>query len=535
MDILAKLAWTSFQGALLAFVVWGVCRLLPRLPASVRCGLWWLVCLQLLVGLVWTAPVRLPVLSASTVTVLPASDAAPRPALETGSPVPASPERPFPWSLALAGLWLAGVSVHLILAARQLRSARSLVRRSAPVEEPWVRETFAELLRQADLRRDPELRISNEVTTPQVLGLLRPCVLIPELDRFSRSETSMALCHEIVHLRRGDLWLGWVPALAQRLFFFNPLATWAAREYALAREAACDAEVLRRLGEAPQDYGRLLLRLGVAPCRASLAGASPSFHNLKRRLQMLQQASENPRRRVGGWWLAALVVLAGVVPYRVVQGTPADPNPAEETRRRTSIRTTNASNDDSYILIRSEKGTEDGISVVMSGSTDDIDKVKRLRRGGEAVLWVRQNGKEYVIRDAATLARVEALFEPMHKLGEEQSKLGDRQAALGEKQAALGGQQAELGGRQAEIAGQLTNRAVSGKSTDDLESKLEDLSTRQAELGQKQAELGSQQAALGEEQSKLGRRQEELSRKAESQLKVMMNDAIARGIAQEVR
>lgn len=533
MDILSNLAWTSFQGALLAFVVWGVCRLLPRLPAAVRCGLWWLVCLQLLVGLAWTSPVRLPLLSAPALEVLPVPAVDPQPVLETAAPVPMSPEKPFPWPLALAGLWLAGVSIHLVLAARQLQGARSLVQRSTPVEEPWVRETFADLLRQADLRRDPELRLSKEVTTPQVLGLLRPCVLIPELGRLSRPEISMALCHEIVHLRRGDLWLGWIPALAQRLFFFNPLAGWAAREYALAREAACDAEVLRRLGEAPQDYGRLLLRLGVAPCRASLAGASPSFHNLKRRLQMLQQASENPRRRVGGWWLAALVVLTGVVPYRVVQGTPAGPNPAEETRRKTSIRNTNSSND-SYILIRGEeKG--DGLSVMMSGSTDDIDKVKRLRQGGEAVLWFRQNGKEYVIRDAAMLARIEALFEPMSKLGDEQSKLGDRQSALGDRQSALGDQQAELGSRQAEIAGQLTSRAVSGKSTDDLERQLEDLSTRQAELGQKQAELGRQQAALGEEQGKLGRRQGELAEEAERQLKVMMKDAIARGIAQEVR
>jgi bla regulator protein BlaR1 len=532
MDILAKLAWTSLQGALLAFVVWGVCRLLPRLPASVRCGLWWLVCLQLLVGLAWTTPVRLPLLSAPAMEVLPVPAAAQPVILETAAPVTVSPEKPFPWPLAVAGLWLAGVSVHLVLAARQLRSARSLVRRSEPVEEPWVREAFAELLRQADLRRDPELRVSAEVTTPQVLGLLRPCVLIPELGRLSRPEISMALCHEIVHLRRGDLWLGWVPALAQRLFFFNPLAGWAAREYALAREAACDAEVLRRLGEAPQDYGRLLLRLGVAPCRASLAGASPSFHNLKRRLQMLQQASENPRR-VGGWWLAALVVLTGVVPYRVVQATPADPNPAEETRK-TSIRNTKASND-SYILIRGEEGRGDGVSVVMSGSTDDIDRVKRLRQGGEAVLWVRQSGKEYVIRDAATLARVEALFEPMNELGEEQSKLGDRQSALGDRQSALGDQQAKLGDRQAEVAEKLANRAQGGKPTEDLQRQLEDLGRQQSELGRKQSELGSQQAALGEEQSKLGRRQEELAREAERQLKVMLNDAIARGIAQEIR
>ena len=115
----------------------------------------------------------------------------------------------------------------------------------------------------------------------------------------------MTLCHELLHLRRHDLWFGWVPALAQRIFFFHPLAALAVREYAIAREAACDAEVLRVLGSAPQAYGRLLLRWGVAPRETGLAaaGASPSLENLKRRLQMLQQISDS-RRRISGWWWA---------------------------------------------------------------------------------------------------------------------------------------------------------------------------------------------------------------------------------------
>ena len=122
----------------------------------------------------------------------------------------------------------------------------------------------------------------------------------------------MTLCHELVHLRRKDLWLGWVPALAHRIFFFHPLAALAVREYAVAREAACDAEVLRVLGSAPQAYGRLLLRWGVAPRETGLAaaGASPSLQNLKRRLQMLQQTSDSKRRFSGWWWIAGAVALA---------------------------------------------------------------------------------------------------------------------------------------------------------------------------------------------------------------------------------
>ena len=80
----------------------------------------------------------------------------------------------------------------------------------------------------------------------------------------------MTLCHELAHVRRLDFAFAWAPALMERLLFFHPGARLVAREYAFAREAACDAEVLQHLGEAPRDYGRLLLRLGVTrrPARA---------------------------------------------------------------------------------------------------------------------------------------------------------------------------------------------------------------------------------------------------------------------------
>ena len=54
-SVVAALLRSSLQGALFIGAVWLACRLFPRLPAAVRCGLWWAACLKLLVGLVWIA------------------------------------------------------------------------------------------------------------------------------------------------------------------------------------------------------------------------------------------------------------------------------------------------------------------------------------------------------------------------------------------------------------------------------------------------------------------------------------------------
>ena len=110
----------------------------------------------------------------------------------------------------------------------------------------------------------------------------------------------MALGHELLHVRRADLLLGLVPALAARCFFFHPLARLVEREHALAREEACDAAVVARLAPSPRAYGRLLLELSLG-CGAPLrtAAAAITHPTLHRRLKMLLTPARAGRHRSG--------------------------------------------------------------------------------------------------------------------------------------------------------------------------------------------------------------------------------------------
>jgi hypothetical protein len=150
------------------------------------------------------------------------------------------------------------------------------------------------------------------------------------MGRLSRQERDMVIGHELAHVRRRDLLFAWVPAIAERLFFFHPLARFAAREYATAREAACDALVLDATGVAPHDYGRLLVRLGVAGLDPvfTVGGAAPSVAVLKRRLEMLHDVTtiRSSRARIA---LVAFVALLALLPVRLVARTPALPQRAD--------------------------------------------------------------------------------------------------------------------------------------------------------------------------------------------------------------
>lgn len=591
--LLARLAWTSAQAVLLIGAVWLIGRLLPQLPAALRCTLWWLVGLQLILGLCWSTPLSLRVLpppaqiatvvqegTALPATVVPQQLAAPHAIPSSVQPVPA----PWfaRWRQMLISVWLVALLVQLAVAGMHWRRMRRMLRDSRPLADSPLHTLCSEQARHLGLRRAPQLRVSPAISSPQVTGLWRATVLLPADQRLTQAESAMALTHELAHLRRGDLWLGWVPAIAQRLFFFHPLVTWAVREYALSREAACDAQVLQQTGTMPQAYGQLLLRLGIAhPMHAGLAGASPSFHNLKRRLIMLQQSEKPTRSRARAWMLIVPIVLAGVLPYRVTASAPQHataavpaapiapaappappapppppaalppPPPVPPLPPRTHSFSAHHVDIDTSSDAAYGFALLDGDSVVINGSDADADAVNRMRRANEPMLWFRRGDKSYVVRDRAYIARAKAIYAPVSELGKQQGELGGEQGRLGGLQGGLGARQGALGMRQGQLAAQQAKLAAEQAalalqpndakrqaefeaSQARLQANEDDLARQQDELGRQQDALGKQQDALGARQDALGKRQEQATDQANRQIGALIDEALAKHVAETV-
>lgn len=547
--LLAHLAWTSVQAVLVFALLWLLMRFVPRLPAATRCLLWSLLGAQLLLGFFWQAPVRLPLLSPAPVSA-PALRASAPIALhvhETWSPrtitaaatMPASTDDAaasatthVPWREMLLSLWLSGLLVQLAIFARQWRRARRIRRTSRPLADPRLTALCHRQARQLGLRHCPELRISDAIDSPQVTGLGHPTVLLPARHKLTSTEQAMALAHELAHLRRGDLWIGWIPALAQWLFFFHPLVHLAMREYRLNREAACDGQALRLQQASPQAYGRLLLHLGVErPLQAGMTGAaSPTFQHLKRRLTMLTQTSNHPPR-VRDWLLVALVACACLLPYRVVAATrstqsttahantttaltsprpmippappmpamapapipppappvppahPAPPMPAMPPMPTMPPIPPMPPMPDTYGFHASHMNIDidsnarngfalfDGNSLIVHGTKTDAANVEKLDANHQPMLWFRRGDKTYLSHDPKLIERASKIYAPLTQLSRQQGRLSGNQGALSGRQAGLSAREAAFSQRQAR------------------------LSQRQAKLAQKQALLAEKAAS----------------------------------------
>jgi len=501
---------TSVQTGVLVLIVWLLCRYTRALSASAQCVLWWLVALQSLIGLVWAAPLQLPLLpavgAAATPLVPMSTDAGVTTSVTTVVSLPAVNSE-WSWGIALIGVWLVGVAVGGVRTVAALRRSRYQLRVAQPCFDEEVQSELARALVACRVRRAPRLMLSSRIDSPQLIGPWRPVLILPlhPLQRMDREQLRMALDHELIHLRRHDLWLGLVPALVKHLFFFHPMVHLAVREYAITREAAVDAEVVADDRHCRHHYGRLLLQLGVGSRPpAGLASASPTFISLKRRLLMLQETSSSSR--LGTWLILTAVVLLGVTPMRLVAKpepvqaanavstvtasadaeTPADGNDqdmaspvpqASNGYRSREYESITLSGDDlngemhgtgdSHVLIYKDK-------LLLSDSSPDLSRVEAL---GKELLWVRRDGREYVIRDVMLLERFQALYADSIRMGFEYARVQEKSRLLKAQSSGSGSpsreqvaQEVELDKKQAEL-GRL-QAAASARANRDAEQLI---------------------------------------------------------------
>jgi len=292
----AALWRAAWQGGLAILLVWMLCRLWPAVPPRLRVWLWRLAYLKLLAAWVWAGAVTLsflpslprlpvhavlpplpaiavhqpaPAVSPTVSTEKPAAKSSPEPAPSAAtsqppaSSAPAQPaaHRRHPADLLplLGALWVLGIVWGIIRLLLAMRLVHGLRREGRPVSEETLLRLRVQMVRQMGLRKAPML-LTHPTAGPLLLGMVHPVIIVPQgMLAGNEEELQLALAHELAHVRRRDIFWGWLPALVEILFFFHPLVYLARREYRLAQEIATDAQALERTGAAPQAYGAMLV------------------------------------------------------------------------------------------------------------------------------------------------------------------------------------------------------------------------------------------------------------------------------------
>ena len=273
---------------------------------------------------------------------------------------PSRPATAAGWPNALFGLWgLASLGVIGVATGRWHRCWRIV--RNAPLREcPELSEQMALLAKQLRLRRRVRLIVTESRLGPAVIGLFRTTVLLPTLivDRLLANQSSLLgsqsdvrssrrmaalgrpclttkrcgtaegghptsplvaiFAHELLHIRRGDLWVGLLQTLAQAVWWCHPLVWWVNRLTTREAERCCDEEVLAELGCDPAAYARVLVDVLELKRELKPVPVFPGVRPVEvtsQRLERIMQLGQGCRRRTPWWcWLIAALAAAASWP-----------------------------------------------------------------------------------------------------------------------------------------------------------------------------------------------------------------------------
>ena len=199
--------------------------------------------------------------------------------------------------------------------------------------------------------------------------------------------------------------------------------------------------------------------------------------------------------------------------------------------------------DHSYAYLRN------GGEITMSGSSKDIDRARSFRQGGGPMLWFREGGQEYIVRDPDTLAQLEAVWKPGRELDAAEEKLDRQNDSLDGKRDQLDAKREELESRRDDLAereSDLADRASEdsvsaatkaelAKQRRNLEQQRQALADEIRALERPMKELRSQMDAIQRQLDALHQKQKLAASKEETDARALFRRAIAAGTARPVR
>ena len=446
----------------------------------------------------------------------------------------------------VVALWAAGVVVLSLRMACGLWWVRRL-RRDAGIDTTGAWQACVDRLApRMGIARGVVLRLVREGDGPVTAGWWRPVVLLPVAiaARMPTDAVEALLAHELAHVRRHDYLVNLLQCAVEALLFYHPVVWWLSHRIRVERELVADDLAGNALG----DRRRLALALSglaafaadrPAPTRSPVHPShfAPAAHggHLMSRIQQLVR----PRRASANTAIVALPVIglalagaafyaharlapadaatrtattaiAQATPAATAQGLPAPAAkpgaqvlPAPNAKPSAHAAVDDDENHPGYALV-----SEDRDHIRMYGDLDDADGIRRLRdRLDGDFLWFRRDGKSWIVRDPATLARAseawaktDAIQVQMHALEARMQPLTGQMQALSARMEALG-----------------ENNAFESPEARSAIERIEALGEQAQALAERQQALAMRmQQATAAEQSQLDRDRMQLEREQET-------------------
>ena len=224
----------------------------------------------------------------------------------------------------LLGIWIVGIFAMILLVIKSFLRLRDLEKSALPLQNQEVRRLYRHCLEEMEIRREIPVYSTAFLTSPIIVGLLKPCIYLPIhlISDYHESDMRYMLLHELQHYKHLDAIASYLMNLTGVVYWFNPLVWYALKEMRNDREVACDTSVLNMLEEDNyEDYGNTLInfaeKVSLTPFPFT-AGLGGNMKQMKRRIINIA-SYEKPTfmKRLKGMtaFLLTAVLLLGLAPF----------------------------------------------------------------------------------------------------------------------------------------------------------------------------------------------------------------------------
>ncbi|MEM9659358.1 MAG: M56 family metallopeptidase, partial [Planctomycetota bacterium] len=233
-------------------------------------------------------------------------------------------DAPLTWKAWVFCAWLMGVAALSLRMLYGWAEARRMLRKSSPWTDAdgpasvCMNLLVRNLQQRLAIRRAVQIRSLDEASSPMLLGIWRPTILMPRRlsERLTKEELEAVIHHELHHAARRDAEVSLLQRALGVAYFYHPFVWAANRMLDRLREDACDEATVASLEGRRGEYGAGIVKVAEmivdAPPNLAL-GIAESSKQVKRRLRRILDPRLPIGRRLS--WLTTLymVALAAVV------------------------------------------------------------------------------------------------------------------------------------------------------------------------------------------------------------------------------
>ncbi|WIV12899.1 M56 family metallopeptidase [Proteiniborus sp. MB09-C3] len=229
-------------------------------------------------------------------------------------------------------IWMIGVITLLLLnLVPYIRFKSSVLRDSTIVEEEDIVKLFNICKEELNLKTKVQLRTCNTVGSPMLIGIFRPVVLIPDIDK-DYKRLKMIFLHELNHYKRNDIIIKSFSVVINAVHWFNPLVYILLKEMDKYCEYSIDEKVVEEMDINDRKYyGETILSVVSSSMfkKASLTTAmGSSGKQLKTRLEnMIYSFKITRKKQIMSLFAAILMLISGItIAYSILPDNTLEEN-----------------------------------------------------------------------------------------------------------------------------------------------------------------------------------------------------------------